>query len=89
MCHDLVDRFAGDGRVDLVPAFASPAPIHALATLLGVPVESSGDFRRWADAINSTIGTSMTDEELLGTLETQIEFRTFFEDEVRGPGRRR
>lgn len=82
MCHALVDRFAGDGQVDLVPAFCSPAPIHALATLLGVPVENSGDFRRWADAINSTIGTSMTDEELLGTLETQIEFWTFFENEV-------
>lgn len=82
MCHDLVDRFAGDGEVDLVPAFCAPAPIHALATLLGVPLERSGDFKRWADAINSTIGTSMTDEELLATLDTQIEFWSFFENEV-------
>jgi cytochrome P450 len=82
MCHDLVDTFAGAGRVDLVPAFCSPAPIHALATLLGVPIERSADFARWADAINSSIGTSMSDAELLGTLETQIEFWSFFEDEV-------
>ena len=82
MCHELVDAFAGYGTVDLVPAFCSPAPIHALATLLGVPVERSGDFARWADAINSTIGTSMSDEDLLATLETQIEFWTFFENEV-------
>lgn len=82
LCHALVDGFAASGSVDLVPAFCSPAPIHALATLLGVPVERSGDFARWADAINSAIGTSMTDDELLATLETQIEFWTFFENEV-------
>jgi cytochrome P450 len=82
MCHDLVDAFAAAGEVDLVPAFCSPAPIHALATLLGVPLEHSADFGRWANAINATIGTQMTDEQLLGTLETQIEFWTFFENEV-------
>lgn len=82
MCHDLVDQFAVEGEVDLVPAFCSPAPIHALATLLGVPVEHSGDFKRWADAINAALGTSMTDAQLLEALETQIEFWTFFEDEV-------
>ena len=82
MCHDLVDLFPADGEVDLVPAFCSPAPIHALATLLGVPLENSKDFARWADAINSAIGTQMSDDELLGTLETQIEFWTFFENEI-------
>jgi cytochrome P450 len=82
MCHDLVDAFAAAGEVDLVPAFCSPAPIHALATLLGVPLEHSADFGRWANAINATIGTQMTDQQLLGTLETQIEFWTFFENEV-------
>jgi len=82
MCHDLIDLFPAGGTVDLVPAFCSPAPIHALATLLGVPLAHSTDFARWADAINSTIGTQMSDEELLGTLETQIEFWTFFENEI-------
>lgn len=85
LCHALVDGFATsgqEGEVDLVPAFCSPAPVQALATLLGVPVENSGDFARWADAINATIGTAMTDEALLATLETQIEFWTFFEREI-------
>jgi cytochrome P450 len=85
LCHGLVDAFAtaGErGEVDLVPAFCSPAPVQALATLLGVPVENSTDFARWADAINAAIGTAMTDEALLATLETQIEFWTFFEGEI-------
>ncbi|MEJ2887465.1 cytochrome P450 [Actinomycetospora aeridis] len=85
LCHGLVDGFAvsGDeGEVDLVPAYCSPAPVQALATLLGVPIENSGDFARWADAINAAIGTAMTDEALLATLETQIEFWTFFENEI-------
>jgi cytochrome P450 len=82
LCHGLVDGFVGAGEVDLVPAFCSPAPVQALATLLGVPIENSGDFARWADAINAAIGTAMTDEALLSTLETQIEFWTFFEGEI-------
>jgi cytochrome P450 len=93
LCHGLVDGFAvaGDpGEVDLVPAFCSPAPVQALATLLGVPIEKSGDFARWADAINAALGTAMTDEALLATLETQIEFWSFFENEIadreRDPG---
>lgn len=82
LCQGLVDGFAGRGEVDLVPEYCSPAPVQALATLLGVPVENSGDFARWADAINAAIGTAMTDEALLATLETQIEFWTFFENEI-------
>lgn len=82
-CHALVDTFADAGAVDLVPAYSSPAPVHALAKLLGVPVERSGDFARWAGSINATIGTTMSDEELLATLEDQMEFWSFFEAEIR------
>jgi cytochrome P450 len=82
MCHALVDEFAGDGRVDLIPAFCSPAPIHALSKLLGVPVERTADFERWTAALNAPIGSSMTDEHLLATLSEQIEFWSFVESEV-------
>lgn len=81
-CHELVDAFAGDGRVDLVPAFSSPAPIRALAQLLGVPAERSADFARWADAINASIGTAMTDDDVLAALEAQMDFWAFFEAEL-------
>jgi cytochrome P450 len=82
MCHALIDEFVDDGRVDLVASFCSPAPIHALSRLLGVPVERTPDFERWTAALNAPIGTSMSDEELLATLSEQIEFWSFVEDEV-------
>jgi cytochrome P450 len=82
MCHALVDKFVDAGQVDLIPEFCSPAPIHALSKLLGVPVERTPDFERWTAALNAPIGTSMSDEELIATLTEQIEFWTFVESEV-------
>jgi cytochrome P450 len=89
-CHALVDKFADDGYADMVSAFCTPAPVHALAQLLGVQVERSGDFARWSAAINASIGSAMTDEQVLATLHDQVEFWDFFEaeiaDRIKNPG---
>ncbi|OBH10423.1 cytochrome P450 [Mycobacterium sp. E1747] len=81
-CNSLIDDFIDDGQVDLVPAYCTPAPIHALATLMGVPVERSKDFHRWAKALNAAIGATMTDEALLANVYEQIEFWEFCEAEL-------
>lgn len=82
MCHSLIDDFIDAGEVDLVPAYCTPAPIFALATLLGVPTERSKDFSRWAQALTAAIGTSMTDEALLANVQDQIEVWDFAEAEI-------
>jgi cytochrome P450 len=50
--------------------------------LLGVPLARSDDFQRWATAINATIGTALTDAELLAAVEAQMEFWDFFTGEI-------
>jgi cytochrome P450 len=86
-CHELVDAFPADGRVELVSAYATPGPIRALALLLDVPPERGRDFGRWANAINASIGANMTDAQILATIDVQMEFWEFFERELerRGP----
>lgn len=48
LADGLIDRFAGEGAVDLIPAFAAPIPVIVIAELLGVPVERSRDLLDWS-----------------------------------------
>lgn len=82
VCHELINAFVDDGQVDLVPAYCTPAPIAALLQLLGLPPERSQDFTRWAEALNASIGSTMTDDALRATLAVQSEFWTFCEEEL-------
>ena len=45
--EDLLDRVAGEGRMDLVSDFAYPFPVIAISELLGVPTSDRERFRRW------------------------------------------
>lgn len=69
--------------VDVVRDYATPAPILALAHLMGMPASMAPQFYEWATAINSTIGSALSDEHLLAALEKQIEFWDFFEDALK------
>lgn len=48
LAHDLIDRFAGEGEVELIEAFATPIPVTVIAELLGVPVERAPDLLDWS-----------------------------------------
>ncbi|GLF98570.1 cytochrome P450 family protein [Streptomyces yaizuensis] len=48
---DLLDALTGQGRADLIAAYAVPLPITVICELLGVPEESRPDFRAWSDAM--------------------------------------
>jgi cytochrome P450 len=81
-CAALASAIATTEAIDLITCYATPAPVQALATLLGVPLTRSDDFQRWATAINATIGTALTDAELLAAVEAQMEFWDFFTGEI-------
>jgi len=46
--HQIIDRFAADGRADLVEQFAEPFPIRVIAKIAGVPIQDFEQFKRWA-----------------------------------------
>lgn len=81
-CQGLLARITHVQPTDLLPAFAVPAPVYSLASLLGVPVDRAADFFRWAGAINATIGTALDDEGLLAAIEAQMEFWSYFEAQI-------
>jgi len=48
LANTLVDGFAMDGPVDLLPAYAAPLPITIIAEMLGVPVEMGPQLLDWS-----------------------------------------
>jgi cytochrome P450 len=53
VANELVDRFAGRGRAELVREFTFPYPTKVTAGLLGLPGEDYQQFQRWSTAILS------------------------------------
>lgn len=64
LADDLIDRFAGRGSVELVSEFSLPLPMTVIATMLGVPPEHMGDFKRWADAFTAGVGADRSADEI-------------------------
>jgi cytochrome P450 len=55
VADDLIDRFAGRGRADLVREFTFPYPAQIIAGLLGLPREDFPQFQRWSISLLSII----------------------------------
>jgi cytochrome P450 len=53
VADDLIDRFAGRGRADLVREFTFPYPTQIIAGLLGLPREDFPQFQRWSISLLS------------------------------------
>ena len=53
VASQLIDRFAGRGRAELVREFTFPYPTKVTAGLLGLPSEDYQQFQRWSTAILS------------------------------------
>jgi cytochrome P450 len=48
ICHELIDRFAHEGRADLVRQLTFEFPVRVIARLLGLPEEDFAQFQRWS-----------------------------------------
>ena len=51
LAHELIDGFAQQGAVDLLPAYAERIPVIVIAELLGVPAEMAPQLLAWSHAM--------------------------------------
>jgi cytochrome P450 len=51
IAHELIDRFAGRGRADLVEEFTFTYPLVVFTRILGLPVEDYAQIHQWAIGI--------------------------------------
>ncbi len=48
ICNELIDRFAGRGRAELVRELTFEFPVRVIARILGLPEEDYSQFQRWS-----------------------------------------
>ena len=51
LTEQLLDRVAGQGRMDVIADYALPLPVTIIAEMLGVPVADRERFQRWTAAL--------------------------------------
>ncbi len=51
--HELIDRVAAQGHMNLIADYALPVPVRVIAQLLGIPPEDEADVADWSQAIIS------------------------------------
>ncbi len=79
LSHDLIDRFAANGQVDLVGQFAVPLPLLVIADRLGVPDSDLDKFKAWSDEFIASISNQLLTPETLRTmLITMADFYDYF-----------
>jgi cytochrome P450 len=62
-----------EGEFDIVPHFAVPLPIRAIAHILNVPSDRMADFKRWSDDSIANIGTAISDDERVAAVGQHVE----------------
>jgi cytochrome P450 PksS len=51
LTHELLDRVASSGRMDVIADYALPLPVTIIAGMIGVPVSDRERFQRWTAAL--------------------------------------
>ncbi|GAB3571640.1 cytochrome P450 [Amycolatopsis endophytica] len=69
---ELLDALSGQGRADLLDAFAYPLPITVICELLGIPESERGEFREWSN----TLLNSGPQEDFHGAARSMAKYLT-------------
>lgn len=73
----LLDRFVGEGRVELVGAFAIPLPGNFIVDLLGLPREDLPRVNRWTDDSGAIYAGQAPAAELVPRARGFVEFQHY------------
>jgi len=89
VANSLIDSFAGRGECEFISEFAMLLPGIVLAEQMGLAPSEVATFKRWADAMLAPASRQMTEEELQGVadieLEAQHHLARMFEDRRANP----
>ena len=78
----LLEELPEGESFDVVPRFAIPLPIEAIAAVLNVPTERMADFKRWSDDSIATIGANPSDERRLEAQRGIVELQHYLAGEL-------
>ena len=83
IANDLVDRWIGDGRVELVTQFAVGLPLTVIADALGVDRADMPRFKKWSDDAVAPLSGLLTQEQLLECARSRVEMQHYMAERCR------
>ena len=90
LAETLIDSFAGEGKVDLLPAFAAIIPVTIIAEMLGVPVIEAPRLLDWSHRMVAMYEFGRTraveDEAVAATAAFSAFVRELIAERRRQPG---
>jgi cytochrome P450 len=79
---DIIDEFAGDGRVEFVSQFAEALPMRIVGDFLGQPRSMAPQLKRWAQAIVAAVNPTLPREQAIHYAGVTVEFQQYFVDDI-------
>lgn len=68
IADELIDRFAGQGRCDLVSAFTEPLPVLGISAAIGLEGKKPEEIRQLALALTATVADPAAQRQAVGQL---------------------
>jgi cytochrome P450 len=78
LAADLLERVAGNGRMDVMADFAFDLPATVIAEMLGVPVDDRERFRAWSQRIIALLDSTQPEEARQQGAQAQLELLDYF-----------
>ena len=82
MVAELIDRFATDGRVELVAEFAMPLPLRMITRILGFPDSDIEQLKSWSAAWVLPFSGGLTEEQEVWVAEQVVAFQHYIHDQI-------
>lgn len=81
-CTDLIDGFIGDGRVELVSAFAVPLPVTVITKMIGFPLSDMPQLKIWSEAWARPFAAGLSLDDEMDVAEKGVEFQHYIKGHI-------
>ena len=79
ICDELLDAAAERGALEGIADLGMPLPIIVIAELLGIPLESRADLKRWSDALVTFLDGTLRERGLADAAQACVEMRAYMD----------